>query len=525
MMNMGLVIALIKKLAPVAPPEVITQAVNDYLDEHPEIEIADGSVTEEKLAADVALTLSTLESDVSDVKTAIQGKADIESTDAENVDLDVTDENGNVLARFEEGHIKTKKFDSSNLKSMVTVESKDADSDDDLDFVDSAGNVLIAIKKGHIKTKRFNSVNFNPNIVKVKADGSGDYANIRLAVESIIDADAINNPYIIEIYEGTYDILSYYDQEEIEDQNFVGLMLSDGMYLKGIGNRDNIILYGYLDTSTYTQENRNNIATLNTVGECGIDNVTVIGENIRYAVHDDFMDSFRAINGRNPLRTLINSVFIGINTTGSASYGAGTSKARDYFIHNCLFPTEVFGIHMQNGMQHSCQMICDGCEGVGVSLGDYSASATEPKHTFLMNDCCFKSIGIYKHNNGSYAGQHMIVLGTGNHKSFVSVPDGFVYQTADVETAQVQLQIGDVVTADYGTANAGTAYGVCIGSYDGTSYIQKDGYILASLLGLTVNDGDYIGVTSGSVDIVATQADSIGKVISFNNKKYIKLTI
>ena len=79
MLNIGVVIGLIKKLAPVASPEVIAQAVNDYLDDHPEIEVADGSITEEKLASDVALTLSTLESDVSDVKTAIDGILDHET--------------------------------------------------------------------------------------------------------------------------------------------------------------------------------------------------------------------------------------------------------------------------------------------------------------------------------------------------------------------------------------------------------------------------------------------------------------
>ena len=79
MLNIGVVIGLIKKLAPVASPEVIAQAVNAYMDDHPEIEVADGSITEEKLASDVALTLSTLESDVSDVKTAIQGISLLES--------------------------------------------------------------------------------------------------------------------------------------------------------------------------------------------------------------------------------------------------------------------------------------------------------------------------------------------------------------------------------------------------------------------------------------------------------------
>lgn len=76
MLNIAMVVSLIKELAPVADPSVIAQAVDDYLDAHPEITVADGSITEEKLASDVLLTLSTLESDVSDVKTAIDGVED-----------------------------------------------------------------------------------------------------------------------------------------------------------------------------------------------------------------------------------------------------------------------------------------------------------------------------------------------------------------------------------------------------------------------------------------------------------------
>lgn len=73
MLNIAMVVGLIKALAPVADPSVIEQAVDDYLEAHPEITVADGSITEEKLASDVLLTMSTLESDVSDVKTAIHG--------------------------------------------------------------------------------------------------------------------------------------------------------------------------------------------------------------------------------------------------------------------------------------------------------------------------------------------------------------------------------------------------------------------------------------------------------------------
>ena len=54
-MNIGVVVSLIKTLAPGASPEAIEQAVTDWLDDHPEATttVEDGSITEEKLAADV----------------------------------------------------------------------------------------------------------------------------------------------------------------------------------------------------------------------------------------------------------------------------------------------------------------------------------------------------------------------------------------------------------------------------------------------------------------------------------------
>lgn len=93
MLSLAKVISLIRTYAPVAPPEVIAQAVTDYLENHPEIEVADGSITEEKLASDVLLTLSTLESDVSDVKNAIDG---LSSHFATYVSANIFNKNGTI---------------------------------------------------------------------------------------------------------------------------------------------------------------------------------------------------------------------------------------------------------------------------------------------------------------------------------------------------------------------------------------------------------------------------------------------
>ena len=57
----GVVASMIKALAPKADPAVISQAVDDYLDAHPEISVADGSITEEKLAQDVLNQLGEID--------------------------------------------------------------------------------------------------------------------------------------------------------------------------------------------------------------------------------------------------------------------------------------------------------------------------------------------------------------------------------------------------------------------------------------------------------------------------------
>lgn len=73
-MNIGIVIGLIKALAPGVDPEIIEQAVTDWLDDHPEATttVQDGSITEAKLAQDVLADLAEVE----ELKEAIADKQD-----------------------------------------------------------------------------------------------------------------------------------------------------------------------------------------------------------------------------------------------------------------------------------------------------------------------------------------------------------------------------------------------------------------------------------------------------------------
>ena len=78
--SMGVVVGLIKALG--ANPEAITQAVNDWLDDHPEATttVEDGSITYAKLATALAAILD--------------GKIDEPSQDGTNGQVLTTDGNG-----------------------------------------------------------------------------------------------------------------------------------------------------------------------------------------------------------------------------------------------------------------------------------------------------------------------------------------------------------------------------------------------------------------------------------------------
>ena len=160
------------------------------------------------------------------------------------------------------------------LKSAIVTEEKDSIvTGVDLDIADPNGNVILRLKDGHIQTKGFDSTEFRrEKVVTVKKNGGGDFTTLRGAIDSITDASK-DNPYRIEIYPGTYNVMDDYTQAEIETANvadyhdgFPGPMISNGVSLVGIGNRDEIIINGTLDSTTYNSTIRGNISTLNISG-------------------------------------------------------------------------------------------------------------------------------------------------------------------------------------------------------------------------------------------------------------------
>lgn len=96
------------------------------------------------------------------------GGGKIKIGDNQLYDFSVEDEAGFAIVGFNNGHIRTKNFDSANI-SNVKIENN---ADYDFMIADNLGNAVAILNNGHIRTKNFDSANIsNVNYLKDKFNG------------------------------------------------------------------------------------------------------------------------------------------------------------------------------------------------------------------------------------------------------------------------------------------------------------------------------------------------------------------
>jgi len=578
--------------------------------------------------------------DHSNLLNEINGLPEQKDSTETDVDLDISDANGNVILRLAGGHIQTKNFDSSDAGTQDVIVKATEETDPDIDITDTNGNAIArfadggfivkqfdgrryttysvtgsfnrtalsltinrSFKKGqkvvlhmeygakpweygspvtyyegskeiasfvrgdsayyeHIVTTDCNSISgvysssafsrtlditfelsvlgdvpIEPTVVTIKKDGTGNYTNLKDCLEAIgLTANDVLNPYRIEIYPGTYDVLDDYTDEEIANihddddptspstqEGFVGPKLLNGMSLVGIGDPSEIVLNGYLDTTEWTQKYRGQISTLNLQGTSSIENLTVIATNLRYCVHDDWQ-----FNGAKHLKRLVkNCIFRGYNIAYSpeTTYGAGCPISGGYYeFIDCDFG-ENAGLHASAVQNYRLQCRLVHCKGHGFRIGDSSISEeTQPgKSVYTFIDCDFMWIRSTMPDSVS----HARVMGVCGKSPLYDLPTGMLYNTGDIVIdPRTDLSVGDVVEWYADTENgpkwrtatsADTAHGVVVYEDSTDAYIQVSGYVRTDRVGITsFNLGDYVGLSSGSMVVINSATDAIGRIVYEN---------
>lgn len=587
--------------------------------------------------------------EVDDLKSQITNRtAGVFGSDGES-DLDIADPVGNVLARFANGEIQTKNFNSATTVPKLTDEDEDSS---DLDIADIYGNVLGRFKDGNIETRNFRGFDYityksqpatydgtlpfalsvshkfrkgdrivlhvergatpwfvgsyvnyyvgnkkvfdewrgdnawveytvtedvesvsavytgavsttgmtsgttftfevsllgdvpiSPTVVTVKQDGSGDFTTLRGALDSIgFKANDVLNPYQIEIYPGTYDVLADYTDEEIANAEynlykFVGPVLYNGMYLKGMGNNpDETVLTASLDPEEWSDTIRGVISPLNCQGSCGFENITIRAYNLRYCVHDDYTQPYMHRNKR----IVKNVVLRGydVSYTPCTTYGAGTRYATGvYVFDNCDFGDNG-GLHTSQNLVEPAFVYLKNCKGHGFRIGDNETVTPVAGYSvYKFDDCNF----LWINQNMVGAEPHVIVRGSGGASPFYQFNAGTLYDTGDVVIAPNSDKpvsysgVGTVLEWFSDTQHGprfkpatsyDTARGVVVYEDSEDTYIQTQGYVRTDRTAITTfNLGDYVGVVNGALGIVSDATTAIGRIVYIDNigAGYIKL--
>lgn len=375
-------------------------------------------------------------------------------------------------------------------------------------------------------------VPIRPSVVTVKQDGTGDFTTLRGALDSIgTKANDVLNPYRIEIYPGTYDVLADYTDDEIgsaayTQTDFVGPKLLNGMYLIGMGAfPEETVLIASLDPNDWSNTIRSAISTLNCQGTCGFENLTVEAHNIRYCVHDDYHTPLK----KKPKRVVKNCIFRGYNIsyTPGHTYGASTtSSGCDFEFINCDFG-EVALIHTLPTMQFRPYIHFINCTGSGFMIGDYETATVEATGRYVcrLDGCGFPWVKNSLDSNDAVS--HAFICGSGSRSPLYQLPAGTPYLTDDVTVVpNVLLQftggVGTVVErySDTGhgprfrlATSTKTADGVVVYQDDDNTYIQTRGYIRTDRTNLTQFAlGDYVGLSSGDMVVVSDPADAFAQI-------------
>lgn len=196
------------------------------------------------------------------------------------------------------------------------------------------------------------------NEIVVDINGNGDFERLQDAIKSITD-NSKNNRYVIYIKEGNYDLAEGITDGE-NDSAVIGVTIPNWVTLRGLGSRENIIL-----KAKFTNKMQY-VSTLNFQETSAIENLTVIGENTKYTIHDD---SARKSSGYK--RNVKHCIIKGITTYYSTVYGAGTGDGADWEFEDVVFdgsqvganskPANTFTVHNTLASQKNRSIVFKNC--------------------------------------------------------------------------------------------------------------------------------------------------------------------
>ena len=391
--DVGLVRSLIKKFGTTPDPSVIEGAVEDYLEAHPEAtcpidDTAGAGDTGKVLSADKVVEITDALSE------AIENQPETKTTTESGVDLDIADTNGKVLLRLQNGHIKTKNFDTSGfIKSTGDTTDR---SSEILSALNAVGSVILGVGNFYVSS----SITI-PEGTTIR--GQGDSTVIIANNSSMTSVLAMTNKTTVE----NLTIQGLLNQKPSAMSTMHGITILQNNCNNRVLNVNFIGLSGagVYSTGTYTASHNSNVISKCRCQYCGC-GIYVGARSEAFVVSDCVvLDSFIGIHciGGNSriVSDLVKGCTTGIDMTSvSSSDNDGHSVfASLVIIHNTHAinaDTIEYGSVFNGCTIFYGDIVIDDCTGIifiGCEMGSLSAiSATGTSAGIRMSNCILTSV-------------------------------------------------------------------------------------------------------------------------------------
>lgn len=363
----------------------------------------------------------------------------------------------------------------------------------------------------------------------VDTAGNGDYTQLSLALaEASLNASK-ENPYQIQLNEGTFDMLVDYTKAQIDSTSFKGYTISDYVSLVGTGKKENTVIKAEIP-SDWSTDTIMRVAPIANMGNGDLLNVTVIGKNCRYTVHDDYA----YVNAKKLIKncTFLKKAGLG----NSQAWGEGTGSGMEFTFEEVEFITEYsqasYSTHNNTSHLKSTKHIFKNCSFknaggyYGIRFITLNSGQTEE---VTMENCYVDGIIKFeefepgvgcRYNFKKVASTEVPIL--------IDATDGSqpVYEVVEetkrmksIETVTitkgtpVKLNNDGSVIQPFGSSHIGLIFGIALEDIapNETGVLKTGGYLPVSDTNLTLVTGDLVGITNGSLAKVTT-GDYIGVV-------------
>lgn len=363
----------------------------------------------------------------------------------------------------------------------------------------------------------------NKTIVQVS-----NFPTLRAAMESLV-APSKEKPYELRLDEGTYNLLSMYTQAEIENTTFVGFVVPDYVSIVGTGQKEKTILKMEIP-ETWLPATIARVAPVAYQGNGGLENLTVIGRNCRYTVHDDY-------GYPDAKKYLKNCTFKKLAGLGnSQAWGEGSFSGMEFTFEDCEFITEYsqapYSSHNNTAFAKptihrfkNCKFINNGGY-FGIRFITLNSGQTEALH---FEGCYIDGLMKFEEYEAGVGCRYdLFMTGCSEIPILIDATDGSqpVYtinegtkliKNAETTTitkgTPVMFNNDGSVVLRLGSNDVSLMIGVALQDIapSAKGIIKTGGYLTITDTGLTLSKGDKVGIVNGALAKVTT-GDYIGVV-------------